>query len=197
MSKNIEASIRQKLLNHAKAEKISYDRVLKTYGIERLLYRLSVSAYRDRFVLKGAQLLRAWHEVDFRPTKDVDLLGFIPNQPADVVAVIREICATPVDFADGLSFDSDSVSGQFIQEDADYKGVRINMTAFLGTARIPLQMDIGFHDVVHPAPETVVYPSLLTFPVIELRGYTRESVIAEKVEAMLCLGEQNSRMKDF
>ncbi len=155
MSKNIEASIRQKLLNHAKSEKISYDRVLKTYGIERLLYRLSISAYRDRFVLKGAQLLRAWHTVDFRPTKDVDLLGFVSNQPAEVEAVIREICATSTEFKDGLTFDSASVTGQLIQEDADYEGVRINLTALLGTARIPLQMDIGFHDIVYPAPETV------------------------------------------
>jgi len=118
MSKNFAASIRQKLLNHAKSEKVSYDRVLKTYGIERLLYRLSVSTYRDRFVLKGAQLLRAWHAVDFRPTKDVDLLAFVPNQPAEVESVIREICATVTDVDDGLMFDSGSVSGQLIQEDA-------------------------------------------------------------------------------
>ena len=164
--------------------------------MERFLYRLSKSPYADNFVLKGALMLIVWEAPLTRPTLDIDLLGRIDNRIETVVRVTREVCQQEVE-PDGLAFDIESIEAERIAEDADYEGIRIRFRGSLGTARIVMQLDIGFGDVVIPSPEPMNYPALLDLPAPHLRGYTKESTIAEKFEAMVKLGVLNSRMKDF
>ncbi|HEY2343068.1 MAG TPA: nucleotidyl transferase AbiEii/AbiGii toxin family protein [Chthoniobacteraceae bacterium] len=196
---NIAASIRHRLLNLSKERGEPFNLILDRFAAERLLYRLSVSPYIDRFVLKGALLFLLWSESLYRPTRDVDLLGFGESTIEELAKVFREVCriAGP---DDGLVFDADSVEGVTIREDQTYEGVRITLLAFLGTARISMQIDIGFGDAITPKAEVVEFPATLAtagLPGAKLRAYPRETVIAEKLEAMVRLGLANSRMKDF
>lgn len=194
--RNIPASVRQRLLNRARSDGRSFNELLQYYAMERFLYRLSQSAYVDRFILKGALMLRVWGSPKFRPTMDIDLLGRTSNEEADVVAQIRDILAVDVE-TDGLVFDSDSIRVERITEDADYNGIRIRFQGGLSTARITLQIDIGFGDVVYPEPEEANLPTMLDFSAPRLLCYSRESAISEKLEAMVKHGMLNSRMKDF
>jgi predicted nucleotidyltransferase component of viral defense system len=194
--KNLPASIKTRLMTLARRDNRPFDEMLKYFAIERFLYRLSRSKYKDKFLLKGALLFQAWGMSTFRPTRDIDLLGYTDNQVETLVKVVREICSQAVT-ADGMGFDPKSVHGERITEDADYKGVRIRFQGHLGKTRIPLQMDVGFADVVFPSQTHLKYPALLDLPVPELRGYPAETVVAEKLQAMAVLGMINSRMKDF
>jgi predicted nucleotidyltransferase component of viral defense system len=194
--KNIPASIRQRLLNKAHATNRSFNEILQYYAIERFLYRISRSRHAGKFILKGALLFIAWGTSPYRPTRDIDLLGFTANDPDGVEKVFRELCDQEIE-TDGLIFDKESVKSERITEDADYQGVRINLIGYLGKAKIPLQIDIGFADVVTPEPIVLKYPTILPMPVPTLRGYPPESVVAEKLQAMVYLGSVNSRMKDF
>ncbi len=194
--KNIPASVRQRLLNRAKRDKRPFNELLQYYAMERFLYRLSRSAHADRFILKGALMLRAWRSPEFRPTMDIDMLGRTSNDEANIIAQIREIITVDVD-PDGLRFDPDSVQSERITEDADYKGIRIRFRGILDSARVSMQIDIGFSDVVYPGPEESDFPTMLDSPAPRILCYSRESVIAEKFEAMVKLGILNSRMKDF
>jgi predicted nucleotidyltransferase component of viral defense system len=164
--------------------------------MERFLYRLSQSAHADRFILKGALMLRVWRSPELRPTMDIDMLGKTSNEEADIVAQIRDILTVDVE-TDGLAFDPDSIQAERITEDADYEGIRIRFLGALGSARINMQIDIGFGDVVYPKPEESDLPTMLNSPAPRLLCYSRESSIAEKLEAMVKLGMLNSRMKDF
>jgi hypothetical protein len=164
--------------------------------MERFLYRLGQSSYRDQLVLKGALMLTVWQVPVPRPTRDIDLLGRIDHAVPQVTAAIRQICTVPVQ-DDGLRFAPETVAGERIMEAADYPGVRVRFTAFLGKARIPMQVDVGFGDPVIPNTVAIQWPTLLDFPAPTLQGYSRESVVAEKVQIMVRLGEINSRMKDF
>ncbi len=166
--------------------------------MERFLYRLSQSRYEKNFVLKGAMMLNAWTGLNLpRPTRDIDFLGRdTPNRLPSLKRIVRDICTHRVP-GDGLSFDAASVRAERITEDADYAGARITFSATLGSARIFMQLDIGFGDVVIPAARRSVYPALLDFPRPRLRGYSKESTVAEKFEAAVKLGAVNSRMKDF
>jgi hypothetical protein len=164
--------------------------------MERFLYRLSQSSYRDSFVLKGALLFRIWAVPDTRATRDMDFLAYIDNSLEHLVEIVQSTPSLEVP-DDGLTFDPESVAAERIKEDADYEGVRIRFRAFLGRARVTMQIDVGFGDVVHPGVAETEYPTLLDFPSPVLRSYPPETVIAGKVEAMLHLGELNSRMKDF
>ncbi|MEQ9105352.1 MAG: nucleotidyl transferase AbiEii/AbiGii toxin family protein [Rhodothermales bacterium] len=164
--------------------------------MERFLYRLSRSAHADQFVLKGALMLRAWGSSEFRPTMDIDLLGKTSNLKADLVAQVKEVVQFDVE-PDGLSFDPDSIRSEEITEDADYSGLRIRFYGTLDTARVNMQLDIGFGDIVHPAAEKSELPTILDHTPPLLLCYSRESAIAEKLEAMVKLGKVNSRMKDF
>ena len=193
--KNVAHSVRQRLLNRAKETGQPNDLVLVRYALERLLYRLSVSAHAERFVLKGALLFTVWGQDDHRPTRDADLLGFGSSDLAHLVAVFREVCAVP--FEDGIVYDAASVEAEQIAEDKAYVGARVTFEAELANARIPVQIDVGFGDAVTPEPEMVEYPTLLDFPRPKLRAYPVHTVIAEKFHAMVVLGEDNSRMKDF
>ncbi|NCC85103.1 MAG: nucleotidyl transferase AbiEii/AbiGii toxin family protein, partial [Clostridia bacterium] len=160
------------------------------------LYRLSRSAHADRFVLKGALMLRVWRSPQFRPTMDIDMLGRTNREEALILRQVRDIMMLDVGM-DGLSFDPDSLRTERITEDAEYEGIRVRFLGSLGTARINMQIDIGFGDIVHPGPEMAEMPTMLDFPAPRLLCYSRESAIAEKFEAMVSLGALNSRMKDF
>jgi predicted nucleotidyltransferase component of viral defense system len=194
--KDLPASIHERLLQQARVSGRPLNELLQYYAIERFLYRLSCSRYAGQFVLKGALLFRVWGLPAFRPTRDIDLLGFTSNEVSNLVAIVQELCMLEVP-DDGIRFDPESVKGKRIKEDADYEGVRLRFMGFLGRARLNLQMDVGFDDVVTPAPLVKAYPAILEMPVPELRSYPPETVVAEKLQAMIYLGSANSRMKDF
>jgi len=193
---NLPASVHARLTNRAQQDGRPFQEVLEYYGMERYLYRLSVSEHADRFVLKGALMLRVWDAPASRPTRDIDLLGRIDNSPENLARVVAEVCQAEVE-PDGLVFDTSTVKAVRIKEDADYEGVRVTFQGLLDRARIPMQIDVGFGDVVVPAASAIHYPTLLDFPAPTLKGYPRETVVAEKFEAMVKLGTLNSRMKDF
>lgn len=194
--RNLAASVRQRLTDTARKLGEDFQLVLTRYAIERFLYRLSRSEHRDEFVLKGAMLFRLWADQPHRPTRDLDLLGKGDSSIERMVEVIRGVCGLDVE-EDGLTFDPDSVEAGLIKEDQDYEGVRVNCTVRLGQARIILQIDVGFGDAVTPRAVDVQYPTILAFPAPVLPAYPRETVVAEKFQAMVALGIANSRMKDF
>jgi Nucleotidyl transferase AbiEii toxin, Type IV TA system len=196
MSRNLAASIRARLKNHADAAKEDFNLTLTRYGLERLLYRLSVSPHANRFLLKGALLFSLWYDQPHRPTRDADLLAFGPDEVDAMVDAFREICAVPCE--DGIVFDPASVRGEEIRKSAGYGGVRIDVPALLDGARIALQVDVGFGDAVTPGPQAVRYPVLLDgLPAPELRAYPKATVVAEKLHAICLLGPANTRMKDY
>jgi len=194
--RNVADSIRQRLLNKAKETGRPFGELFQYYAMERFLYRLSQSAYAEKFVLKGALMLTTWRAPLSRSTKDIDLLGQLANDVETVSTAVRELCRQVVD-PDGIEFDPGTVRAERIVEDATYEGVRVRFRGRLGTARISMQIDIGFGDIVIPGVQEIDYPTLLDHPIPRLRGYSRESTIAEKLEAMVRLGVLNSRMKDF
>ena len=193
--KNIGASVRARLLQVSKTSGQTFDLVLTRFALERLLFRLSQSPHADRFVLKGAMLMMSWFDDPHRGTRDLDLLGFGDPGAEPMLATFREILAQEA--ADGVEFDVDALRVDRIREEVEYGGLRLRTTAAIGGARISLTIDIGFGDAVEPGPEELDYPSMLDFPMPRLRGYARETVIAEKFQAMVALGRANSRMKDF
>lgn len=194
--KNLPASIRQRLLNRARNDRRPFSELLQYYAMERFLYRLSQSAYVERFILKGALMLRVWRSPEVRPTMDIDMLGRTSRVEADIALQIQDILTVDVE-TDGLAFDPASIQTERITEDADYEGIRIRFLGALGSARINMQVDIGFGDIVYPEPEKSDLPTMLDSPAPRLLCYSRESSIAEKFEAMVKLGMLNSRMKDF
>jgi predicted nucleotidyltransferase component of viral defense system len=193
--RNIGASVRQRLLNLAHARGQPMELLLTRYALERLLHRLSLSPHRERFVLKGAMLLAAWFDEPHRATRDVDLLGFGDPAEGTLLATFREIMAVDVD--DGVSFDLKGLRIEAIRKEVEYGGSRLRTTATLAGARIPITVDIGFGDAVEPGVEDINLPVLLDMPSPRLRAYPLETVIAEKLHAMVVLGMANSRMKDY
>ena len=193
---NIAASVHQRLLNKAKESSRPFNELLQYFAIERFIYRLSKSPHADQFILKGALMFSAWCGPASRPTMDIDLLGKIDNRIDTITTAIKDACLTDVE-PDGISLDAETVEAVRITEDAEYEGVRVRVHGSLGKARVSIQIDIGFGDVIVPDAGTVSYPAILDFPAPELKGYTMESTIAEKFQAMVKLGVLNSRMKDF
>lgn len=193
--RNLAASVRARLLTLAQEKGEDYQRILGKYAVERFLFRLGRSEYRDRFVLKGAMLFTLWMGEMHRPTKDLDLLGWGSSAVEEVEKTIRAICAVVEE--DGLVFDGGSVAGERIKEDDEYEGVRVKLSATLAGARIPMQIDIGFGDAVYPEPEFASFPVLLPMEAPRIRAYPREATIAEKFNAMVVLDIRNSRMKDL
>lgn len=194
--KNIDASVHQRLLAKARDFDRPFNELFQYFAIERFLYRLSRSAYADRFILKGALMLMVWDSPVSRPTMDIDMLGKEDNSVDTIVDIVRDICVQEAE-PDGIIFNPRSTRGERITEDADYEGVRVRFRGSLATARITIQLDVGFGDIVIPTPELTSYPVILDFPAPQIRGYSKESTIAEKFEAMVKLGIMNSRMKDF
>jgi len=193
---NTAASVKQRLLNLAREKGDDFQAVLQRYGLERILYRLGQSPYVSDYVLKGAQLFLIWHGDYYRPTADADLLGRGSADPEDQKKLWTAISQVPCK-EDGLTIDTQSIRVAVSQIGAEYSGVRITMTAFLERTRIPLQVDIGFGDAVVPRPRRQDFPVLLQMPAPRLSAYCPETVVAEKFEAMVKLGLDNSRMKDF
>jgi len=194
--KNMAASVHARLAEIARRTGRPFQELLQYYAMERFLYRLSKSPHAARFVLKGALMLRVWDAPMARPTKDIDLLGRLEHSLENGSTVVREVCALEVE-PDGLIFRPATVKSERIREDADYEGVRIRFDGLLARARIAMQLDVGIGDVMVPGPVEIAYPTLLDFPAPRLKGYPRETAIAEKFEAMVKLGTLNSRMKDF
>ncbi len=193
---NMAASVRARLLTYAKANNLSFEQTLTNFVLQRLLYRLSASRHVDRFVLKGAMLLTSWFDDPLRPTRDIDFLGYGDPAPEVMTALFAEIMSTAVE-DDGVIFQPDKIRVEAIREDVEYGGVRLKTVAFVGAATVPVTIDIGFGDATTPEPETFDYPVLLEFPAPRLKGYARETVIAEKFQAMVALGMANTRIKDF
>lgn len=189
-------SILDRLKSRARAEAVDPQVVHVRYGHERFLYRLSRSPHAEKFILKGAMLMVAWFGETLRPTRDIDLLGFGDVSEAELSRVLRAVCAMDVEF-DGMEYDADSVRIEDIRNEDAYGGKRATLKAVLGASRLSIQIDIGVGDSVHPAAEWLDYPGLLDLPAPRLRAYRKETVIAEKLHAMVRLGEINSRMKDF
>lgn len=194
--RDLAASVRARLLGMATPRTNDFQDLLVRYALERLLYRLSVSDYRDRFILKGAMLFAAWSPRPHRVTRDMDLLGFGPPNIDGFETMFRELCTVQVE-PDGLAYQPGTVSGARIREGDEYQGIRVTMQALLKKTRIPVQVDVGTGDSVIPAPEEVEYPTLLGFPAPRIRAYSRYSVVAEKLETMVVKSILNSRMRDF
>lgn len=192
---NLGASVRARLLNLAKERNQPFEILLTRYALERLLYRLGSSKYRERFVLKGAVLVRTWVDDPYRPTRDLDLLGFGDSDPDAIIGVFREICTLKAD--DAVVFDIDGLAVDRIRDDAQYGGLRIKTTATVDGAKVRVLVDIGFGDAVEPGLTEIELSVLLNQPVPRLRAYPYETVVAEKFQAMVMLGRANSRMKDF
>ena len=193
--RNLGASVRARLLKLSKASGQSFDLVLTRFALERLLYRLSHSPHAERFVLKGAMLMMTWFDDPHRVTRDLDLLGFGNPGEDDILSAFRNILAH--DGGDGVVFDPHTLRVDRVRDDLVYGGLRLRTIAEVDGARIILTIDIGFGDALEPGTEVVTYPVMLDFPAPTLRAYARETVIAEKFQAMVALGRANSRMKDF
>ena len=196
MSRDMAQSVSQRLLNHSRETGRAHGELLQHYMLERFLYRLGQSRFRDRFVLKGALLLHLWQEVPGRFTRDIDLRGSLPSDPETLAEAMREVCRTAAP-DDGATFDPDSLAVDRIATDGAYEGIRVSFLGFLGKSRVNMQIDVGFGDPVVPGPEEASYPVLLDHPSPSLLTYSRESAIAEKLSVMLRLGRDNSRMKDY
>jgi predicted nucleotidyltransferase component of viral defense system len=192
---NLGASVRARLLNIARERRQPFDLLLTRYALERLLYRLSITKHRERFVLKGAMLMTTWFVDPLRPTRDLDLLGFGDSEPAAMLDIFREICA--VEINDGVVFDVADLRIDRNREELEYGGLRIKTNAIIGGARIRVVIDVGFGDATEPGLTETELPVLLGLPAPRLRAYPRETVIAEKFQARVMLGRANSRMKDF
>jgi hypothetical protein len=194
--RNVAASVRDRLTQRARANADNVQLVLTRYAIERLLYRLSVSPHRDRFILKGAMLFSLWAPTPYRATGDLDLLGYGDAAAGAIVTAFRDICAVEAP-DDGVTFMHNTVQAEVARAEDEYSGLRVTLQAVIAGARLPIQVDIGFGDMVTPAALEVNYPSLLDMPMPRLRAYPPETVVAEKVQALVALGMLNSRMKDF
>ena len=189
-------SVFQRLLNLARAEKTDFNMLLVRYGAERLLYRLSISSYSKRFILKGASLFLVWRGQNFRVTRDVDLLCFGTQDLEHMEGLFREVCGLECP-EDGILFSPETVKVSTIRDDQEYSGLRITLNGSLHGARIPVQVDVGFGDVVTPNPEPIRFPTLLEGPPPEMLAYPRHTMVAEKLEALVRLGIASSRMKDI
>jgi len=195
-AKNLEASVHQSLLNLSRERKEDFNLILTRYTVERLLYRLTRSTYAEKFILKGAMLMAVWMGQSHRPTRGLDLLGSGDASNENLKQVFQQVCQVQVE-DDGLIFEGESIEVIEIREGQEYPGQRVKLTAKLGNARVRVQVDVGFGDVVTPEAVQIEYPILLDFPAPRIRAYSRETVVAEKLETMIRFGIVNSRMKDF
>ncbi|MCY3024586.1 MAG: nucleotidyl transferase AbiEii/AbiGii toxin family protein [Planctomycetota bacterium] len=194
--RNLPASVRARLLKLSVERQQDFQLVLLQYAVERLLYRLASSPHANKFVLKGAMLFAVWSKRTVRATRDLDLLGYGEATAEHLLRVFRDVCRATVE-PDGLDFDANSINVVQIREDQEYGGLRVTFVARLERALIPVQVDVGFGDAVTPAPQETEFPCLLEFPAARIRAYTKETVVAEKLDALVKLGMDNSRMKDF
>lgn len=189
-------SIQAKLLNYSHAHQENHNHTLSRYAIERLMYRLSMSPYAERFVLKGAMLFVLWLNEVHRPTKDLDLLGLGEFSADSLKTIFEDICALSVE-DDGVEFFKELIAIEDIREAEIYQGLRVRITGALGSVKLNVSVDVGFGDAIVPRPKKETYPVLLDLPKPKLKIYPRETVVAEKFDAIVVLGLRNSRMKDY
>lgn len=196
--KNYPRSNREKLLNLTKNSGKEYMYILARYFNERLLYRVSVSQYKDNFMLKGGSLLYAMDGLDCRPTIDIDFMADrISRDRTFLEGVFKEILSIPCEM-DGVTFDVDTITAEPITMEHKYPGTRFHVTAHMDTIEYNMTMDIGFGDVITPYPVTIDFPLLLQdIPSVNIQAYSIETVLAEKFHTMIDRDVQNSRMKDF
>lgn len=192
---NMAASVKARLLNLAREQGRGFDVILVRFALERLLFRLSQSQYRDSYILKGGMLVSQWLDHDNRETRDIDFLGFGPDTPDAVKAIFAEIMT--IDAEDGLLFDVDALTAHSIREEMEYGGIRLRTSAYLERTRVPVTLDIGFGDALADASQHIQYPSLLGMERPDIRSYPPAAVMAEKFQAVVALGLANGRMKDF
>lgn len=185
--KNTAASVRQRLLNKARETARPFNELLQYYAMERFIYRLSQSQHSQQFILKGALMFAVWRAPLSRPTMDIDLLGRISNRIDDIVEVVKDVCIQEVE-PDGIRFDPGSVVAERIVEDADYEGVRIRFRGYLDTARVSMQLDIGFGDEVIPSPAVMEYPTILQMP--DSRACSGVQFLFDGAEARGCFKNQ-------
>ena len=194
---NVARSVMDRLKNEAKGTGEAFNPLLTRYVGFRLLHRLSVSEFRDRFFVKGATMFLLWTGSTHRPTKDIDLLGLTVQDEAEIAQTFRELCGIACP-EDGVVFDPESVQAGLIREEQTYGGIRVTLVGYLGNAKVHLQIDIGFGDAVTPEAQEIELPAIVRdVPPVRLKGYPAESAIAEKFQALTFLGLENSRMKDF
>jgi predicted nucleotidyltransferase component of viral defense system len=194
--KNVGASVRDRLTQRARAAGENVQLILTRYAIERLLYRLSLSAHSEKFVLKGAMLFSLWSPTPYRATGDLDLLGMGDPAATALIAAFRDVLQVEA-ADDGVTFLPETLRAEPTRPQDEYAGVRVLFDAMIAGARLPIQVDVGFGDAVTPAAQQIEYPSLLGMPTAKLKAYPPETVVAEKLEALVSLGVANSRMKDF
>jgi predicted nucleotidyltransferase component of viral defense system len=194
--RNLSASVLARLLTRARQTGDDYQNLITAFLSERFLYRLGASKVHDRFVLKGAMLLRLWADQPYRATRDLDFLRLGGGTAEAIRADVEEICTTKV-APDGVAFEPSSIRLEAIRPEDEYAGTRLSLVARCGSARVNFQVDVGIGDTPWPLPHSRSYPALLEFPAPTLLVYAPESVIAEKLEAIFVLGDRNSRIKDF
>ena len=195
--KNIAASIQARLKNEAEKQARPFAEVLQYYVMERFLYRLSKTKYATKFILKGGLLFYVWNIPLRRATRDIDFRGYVTNDSKTLMEIFTEVIEVSAP-EDGIAFDAKSIFVEETQIDADYQGIRAKLTALLGRSRIPVQIDVGFSDELASKAELVEYPNILPdLKQVHMKGYPKESVVAEKFHAMTRHAELNSRMKDY
>ena len=195
LPKNLAASVKTRLLNLAREEGRNFDILLVRFALERLLFRLAQSEHRDRYVLKGGMLVTHWLDHNNRETRDMDFLGFGPDDQETLRAIFAGVMSIGAD--DGLVFDTDALAASPIREETEYGGIRLKTSAYLERTRIPITLDVGFGDALADAGQFIDYTSLLGMERPNIRSYPPETVIAEKFQAVVALGLANGRMKDF
>lgn len=193
---NVPASVHTRIHNLAKLNGAGFQEYFYYYTLERFLYRLSKSLYADKFVLKGGLMFTCWGISPRRPTRDIDVQGYIGNSLENIISIVKKICEVEVD-PDGMVFDSNSLRGEQINDDADYQGMRVYRNGYLGQAIIQFHLDVSFANAITPHEIRFTYPSMLQGEDFEILGYTVETTIAEKFHAMIVLGRVNGRLKDF
>jgi hypothetical protein len=193
--KNKPASVHDRLMQVARANHQTYQEVFYYYALERFLYRLARSDYSTSFVLKGGMMFYGWGIELRRPTRDIDLQGYVKNSVKDLINIVKDICVEPID--DGMFFDPESVRGEEINLELKYRGIRVSFVGNLGESPIWLHVDVSFANVITPSEVQIKYPTLLDKETFSILGYPIETAIAEKFEAMVSLGEINDRLKDF
>lgn len=192
----VTASVHQRLLNLVQKGEGDFQTLMTRYALERVMYRVSQMEQGKQLILKGAMVFCLWGGRLHRSTRDLDFLGSGESDAAYFREFFLELCRLEVE-EDGIRLVEESLKVRQMREDEDYQGVRIELLARLGTARIPLIIDVGFGDVVTPDPAEVEFPALLNFSKPRVRAYPRETVVAEKFWIMTQLGINNTRLKDY
>lgn len=193
---NFGASVRARLLAVAQRENVQFEYILLRYALERFLYRLGLSEYADRFILKGATAFAVWLGPFCRVTRDVDVEAFGNISTEELISVFKNVCLIPYE-EDAVEFDVGTISCEDIKKDDKYPGRRIRFNASVGGARVTSQFDVAVGDSVYPIAEKMEYPTLLDHESPKLKIYPRYTVVAEKFSTMIHRGLLNSRIKDY